>query len=1017
MAQPVLFSDTPGMLPIWTWECNLEALYTVCSPEIILCLGITPEKSLGESIYSFHIHPDTSVLLKDALSKGKVPAELPATFISSKDEPIKGKINIFELKNEDGKLVGWHGFNQIFLPDNAEFSIPFESPANISVEKLPQSINTSRTGIALDHGHFKTPSTFWTETAQHSFNTHLPQIENGKPAVIAVPFRFGSYGTGLLEIVDDTHTRTWSKGEKQLVEGVITQLTSTLEKLLLQAILEKENRERTRAEEEILRRNQDLAKLAQIGQQLGKLSSSEEVFHFLYTTMGEMIDNQNMTIALYNKDKEVIFPFVSSNGNIVSIQKDPFVTSILRYVTTEKEPLLVTGTSIEEFEKYHITPPERIPAALIAVPMLAGERPVGTIILQDFQNYNAYNFIHLELLSTIAGQATAAIENANLFQEIRDALKAIEVRELYQANIGRAVATLSQNGTQSLNTFLELIGKATQCSRVSYIQYFEAGDENRWKTIKTWNAPDYIPSLSITADYQTSIDSLPHEENYPEKGWISGTLLGKPGLQIKTTTPPEIGSFLLLTVPGKSLWRSYVSIEQMGCQRVWKNEEINILKVAADALSNTIIREGLMEQLQASLNETESLYNASHHLALANNVKEMLASLSVNLAAPQINKSILVLFEHDENERINSMNDIAIWQHNKTGTLVLNPTEFLSLDFLPVFQRSTPVFFDDVRLAPIEENLRTALINRSILAMTIMPLWAGKRQLGFMLLCSDRPYHFSNREMRTYPPLVDQMAIAIENAHAYELSQQAVREMKEVEKLKGQFLATMTHELRSPLNSIIGFSQVILKGIDGPINDMQTHDLSAIYESGQLLLSLINDVLDVSKLEAGKMELALSIIDMEEIIDAALSSTQGLIKNKPIKIKKEIKRPLPNLTADPIRIRQVLINLLSNAAKFTEVGNITVKAWFETPAEGQEKIWVTVTDTGMGIAPENQKKLFQAFTQVDSSHTRKTGGSGLGLSICYSLIDLHHGQIGILQSVPNQGSTFFFTLPLNQPSV
>ena len=363
---------------------------------------------------------------------------------------------------------------------------------------------------------------------------------------------------------------------------------------------------------------------------------------------------------------------------------------------------------------------------------------------------------------------------------------------------------------------------------------------------------------------------------------------------------------------------------------------------------------------------------------------------------------------------IMEMNTLAVWQNIKTGLLAPRSPEIFAISLLHTFQRSTPAFYDDVRMAPIDEELRSTLLERNIMAMAIMPLWASKRQLGFLALCSERPYHFTNREMRTYPPLVDQMAIAIENAHAYDLSQQAVKEMKEVDHLKSQFLATMTHELRSPLNSIIGFSQVILKGIDGPVNDLQMHDLTAIYDSGQLLLNLINDVLDVSKIEAGKMELALSQVNMEDVIQAALSTTQGLVKNKPIKLKREVK-PLPLITADPIRIRQVLINLLANAAKFTEMGTITVKSWAENLPDGKKEVWVTVTDTGMGIAPENQKKLFQAFTQVDSSHTRRTGGSGLGLSISSSLIELHHGRIGIVQSAPNQGSTFFFTLPVDQP--
>ena len=1001
------------MLPIWTWECDHNGIYTTCSPEIILCLGISPEKTLQQPIYSFRVDKNTATLLKEGIRNGKVPTEIDSLFQNSQDEWVKVKINFFEQKDVNGDLTGWHGFNQIVLPETLEAKATVETTATPLPEVLRQPFGSTDIGIAIAYEQTKPATNFWTGLAHQANISHQTQTQNGRPAVIAVPFNFGDNGAGVIEIVDDHHERTWNEEDTLMVEEVSLQLASMLEKILLKAVLSQEIQERTRAEKEILRRNQDLARLHQISQQLGKQTKPEEVYDFLYKTLGEMIDNRNLIIAIYDKNQEPAFPVVSHNGQFVTIRDEPYAASILKYVTEEKSPLLITGNHPEEFVSHRLVLPEKRPLSLVAVPLMAGDRPIGAIILQDYESEKTYNFIHMELLSTIAMQTTAILDNVNLFQEIHLALKAIETRERYQAKIARAVATLSQSGSASLGSVFELIGQATQCTRITYIQLFEAGDENRWKIIKTWNSPDYKPSPNDSADYQISIDSLKSEDNYPEKGWITGPLLTQAGIK-PDKTHQTIGSFLLLTVPGKNLWRSYISIEQLGSQRTWQIEEIDILKVAADALSNTIIREGLMEQLQVSLNESESLYNASHHLALAANAKEMLAALSANLAPPQITKSILVLFLRNENDRIIQMNTLAVWQNIKTGLLAPKSPEIFSISLLHTFQRSTPAFYDDVRMAPVDEELRSTLIERNILAMAIMPLWAGKRQLGFLALCSERPYHFTNREMRTYPPLVDQMAIAIENAHAYELSQQAVREMKDVDHLKSQFLATMTHELRSPLNSIIGFSQVILKGIDGPINEPQKHDLTAIYDSGQLLLSLINDVLDLSKIEAGKMELAFSRVNMTDVIQSVLSTTQGLVKNKPIKLKSEL-QPLPAITADPIRIRQVLINLLSNAAKFTEMGSITVKAWLETQPEGKKEVWVTVSDTGVGISQENQKKLFQAFTQVDASHTRRTGGSGLGLSISSSLINLHHGRIGIMSSVPNQGSTFFFTLPVEQP--
>jgi CheY-like chemotaxis protein len=204
---------------------------------------------------------------------------------------------------------------------------------------------------------------------------------------------------------------------------------------------------------------------------------------------------------------------------------------------------------------------------------------------------------------------------------------------------------------------------------------------------------------------------------------------------------------------------------------------------------------------------------------------------------------------------------------------------------------------------------------------------------------------------------------------------------------------------------------VILKGIDGPITELQQTDLTAIYNSGQHLLGLINDILDLSKIEAGKMELAFEEVNVTDVISSVMSTVSGLIKDKPIRLVKNVPEDIPHAYADPIRVRQVLLNLFSNAAKFTDDGDITVNVQMQTSSAGKPEIRISVTDTGPGIAEKDQNKLFQPFSQVDDLPTRKTGGSGLGLSISQRLIQMHGGQIG-LDSDIGRGSTFYFTLPV-----
>jgi signal transduction histidine kinase/DNA-binding response OmpR family regulator len=292
-----------------------------------------------------------------------------------------------------------------------------------------------------------------------------------------------------------------------------------------------------------------------------------------------------------------------------------------------------------------------------------------------------------------------------------------------------------------------------------------------------------------------------------------------------------------------------------------------------------------------------------------------------------------------------------------------------------------------------------------------IPLRIGQRIIGALDIQSTTINAFTQDIIDVLQALADQIAVAIDNARSYELAQQAIAEMRELDRLKDQFLANMSHELRTPLNSIIGFSRVILKGIDGPVTELQEQDLNAIYNSGQHLLRLINDILDLSKIQAGKMELAFDDVNLSELLQSVIPTAAGLIKDKPIQLIQNIAPDIPIIRADSMRIRQVVLNLLANAAKFTEEGSITVGAGVQMNKEGQPEAVVKVTDTGPGISPEDQKKLFQAFSQVDASPTRKTGGSGLGLSICLRLIELHGGHIGV-NSEPGKGSTFYFTLPL-----
>jgi signal transduction histidine kinase len=222
-------------------------------------------------------------------------------------------------------------------------------------------------------------------------------------------------------------------------------------------------------------------------------------------------------------------------------------------------------------------------------------------------------------------------------------------------------------------------------------------------------------------------------------------------------------------------------------------------------------------------------------------------------------------------------------------------------------------------------------------------------------------------------------------------------------------MATMSHELRTPLTSVIGYSDMLLSGVTGELNEKQGQFVESILKNGEHLLNLINDVLDLTKIEAGKLELNLEPVDLRSALLGVLPIVKPRAADKRIKISTFLPTDLPPVQADAAKLNQVLLNLLTNAIKYThESGNVSVEA---RPKEELVEIWVS--DTGIGITQEDIDRIFHRFTQVDSSASRSQGGTGLGLAITKELVELHGGEIKVVSKL-GKGSSFVFTLPISQ---
>ncbi len=246
-----------------------------------------------------------------------------------------------------------------------------------------------------------------------------------------------------------------------------------------------------------------------------------------------------------------------------------------------------------------------------------------------------------------------------------------------------------------------------------------------------------------------------------------------------------------------------------------------------------------------------------------------------------------------------------------------------------------------------------------------------------------------------------------ELAEQNELLRRQAFQLEQASAAKSQFLANVSHELRTPLNAIIGYTHLLLEGVSGELNRPQTEKLGRLESNARHLLSIINDLLDLARIESGKMPVQLEHVVLQELIDEVMTEVEPLIDGTKLTVTRNISEDVPEIQTDRQKVKQIILNLLSNALKFTPTGSVSIRLDYEP---GKEWISVAVADTGIGISEENQKTIFEAFQQADSSYARRTGGTGLGLTICRRLASILDGQITLLSKL-GEGSTFTLVLP------
>ncbi|NJN93283.1 MAG: GAF domain-containing protein [Anaerolineales bacterium] len=639
------------------------------------------------------------------------------------------------------------------------------------------------------------------------------------------------------------------------------------------------------------------------------------------------------------------------------------------------------------------------PSLLIAPLTLHGQIVIGAldfeIPAQDQLDEDA-----LIIIDAVANQAAQAIESVRQFEQTQAARK--EAEALYE--VGRTLVATEDEQEMLYTVLSEML--STLGLLQGGVLFFE--EDRKFGKLHALfvNGEPAEPGLRFPIEGNLSYEKLISTKQPVAIEDAANDPLLETVREINKNL--GIASLLLIPIIINDTVVGAIGADAIGKKHIFTEKEINLALAMADQLS-------IMLQNRRLLDETKrravQLQTSSDVGRVATSIldQETMLSQAVELIRDRFGFYHVQIFLIDEVKQY----AVLYKSTGKVGQKLLALGHKLAIGSQSVigqvtYQRQSIVVRDTDAPDASTLHRRNEFLPETRAELAI-PLQVGDHLIGALDVQSTSPNAFSIEDIAVLETLAAQLAIAIQNARAFKEQQETAERLKEIDKLKTQFLANMSHELRTPLNSIIGFSRVILKGIDGPLTELQKTDLTSIHNSGQHLLGLINNILDLSKIEAGKMELNFEEVELEPIIKGVMSTAIALVKDKPVTLHQEIPANLPQVLADPTRIRQIILNLVSNACKFTEEGNVTIRAKAD-----QEKVLISVRDTGIGIPEENLATVFEEFTQVDSSTTRKVGGTGLGLPISRHFVEMHKGHIWV-ESKLGYGSTFYFTIPIQQP--
>ncbi|HWQ84598.1 MAG TPA: GAF domain-containing protein, partial [Anaerolineales bacterium] len=670
---------------------------------------------------------------------------------------------------------------------------------------------------------------------------------------------------------------------------------------------------------ETRQRNQELAAINRIVTAVAGSKDLQSSLGIIAAEMGISLKVQT-GIALLNEERQVMTIVASYSpipnapeviGIDLPIQGNPSTQQVL---ATRKTLVVEDAQHNPLTSAIHNELHLRSIESLMIIPLIVDERVIGTVGLDILEPSRHYTPDEIRLAETIVLQASTAIQSTRLFEQTELALA--ETETLYKASA-------EFNHAESYAQVLEILRRFTMVGHAATTSLLALFEEPQLIGYGPLVIPDwYLP----IATWSASSAEVFTARRLPIQDFPAANELLKPDAP---SILFDVENDLHLEYPARQIYsQRYQAKSVLFAPLVTGGHWIGFLGTFFNhpkALSNPDIRRLMVLTGQASVAIQnirlleESRRRADQLQTAAEVARDTSSTLAldalllrvVNLLCDRFGYNHASVFLLDEDGIYAVVREAT----GEAGAEMKHRPHKLGVGSQSVIGTVTrnglPLVINDVSHSSVHRPNPLLPDTRAELGI---PLKIGQRVIGALDVQSNEINAFTPDDVAVLQVLADQIAVAVDNARAYMISQQAVEEMREVDRLKSQFLANMSHELRTPLNSIIGFSRVILKGIDGPLTDLQEQDLSAIYNSGQHLLNLINDVLDLSKIEAGKLELAFDDkVNLPDLINSVMSTVVGLVKDKPIQLTRNISANLPSVRADPTKIRQVLINLFSNA--------------------------------------------------------------------------------------------------------